>query len=999
MSQVNGKAIFNQLGSTFESPQPRQWRGGQGDDLVSIDYPTHSLFTDRFDDLRRESVRPIYREWMQGSNEWSNANVWTEQVLKGVRAQIANGKFGIFSPAFPRFQQGSGNGDGFSVTRSFGNTNVQAFGQKNLHEEYQRLLKSFLTIPRQGKQDSPLNADTTIATGAGRDVVMPGLMGNGLVETGGQDDIILSSPQVVAAVMFDTRTKRNTFGSDRLFANNYIYLPTPYALKGSKYNPKGNIYKTGAGNDLIYYDGGTSEAHGGSGNDIFAPSFGSFNWAVDTLIQDSSQSQTSRSWRKTDRYRSEDGLVLYKPEVDSALLTYAPLTGKEFAFSPLTIFDRKQEARREDTLNYDYGAFGYGLNYEGALGENPINYRYVKEINKQILSPGQNSGLSSKSGIVIADEFINTLGGQKLFGGDGNDIFYGIDPSFYKGFESAGGGKGLRLAFNRGPNASGRQHAQIIKPVEMFGGLGSDYFSLGNPGNLDPDKIVGGDYIYRISGNNDGFMNRSEKSFGSKASGDVFEFNLTYKGENWETNVVSAPGSEGSTNTAQDYINGGASAIAAVTGVANAIGTLTPIWGAIAGVGSLAGSLVGLFQPKPKQEISRTDKFFKDPIGNWRKKTNIQDWDPADAIVLNVDPGDSESISSDRWQNVKFEIKSTSDTGSNNALDISYQSSGDKSSTPIIRLENFNDKTSQGKGAWFAWNFNEGRRIQIDASHLSFFGQIPLAQKSIPQPAYVDEYGFSVDQGDRVFRWTDTSLENSGQLRKLQTLSEKIIVQFDTRKLGYYWDPRYKSDAPSGNVDNNPVINNLQLDLQGSKLWVKNQSREWISYTFDQLSKDPLAQKRALEATPVWDTATPPTSSNVQRSSQQAIDTEDTITGMIKGMNLLDKEASSGIDDLVFKPLRKKSLDESIRGSFLRDNLLAPQDLNEVRGVVRQRISEKNINSAVIYYEAPKDSRFALLKAFVADDSILGVYGLKQRQVLRDESLFNFDFNRDGFLG
>ncbi|MEX0588344.1 MAG: hypothetical protein WD136_03725 [Cyanobium sp.] len=941
---ANGKAIFNQAGTQTFPPDERRWSGGKGDDLVSIDYPTHALFTDRSRYLIDESTYRKFYSWFQGSNQRDNPNVWTEQVLKDVRAQIANGKFGIFSPAFPRFnQQSSGNGDGFTIAKLGKSVGDQGliFGRKTYQEGYEFFFKNLLAIPRQGRlQGTPLSADTTISTGLGRDVVMPGLMGNGKVETGGGNDIILSSSQVFATASQDTRKVINTFGSDRLFANNYIYLPIPYALTGSKYNPKGNSFKAGDGNDLIYYDGGTSEAYGDSGNDIFAPSFGSFNWAVDTLIQTESGGRSfgPATWRETDGWRSEDELILFGNQ-------QSPLNGKEYLLSPLTIFDRKQEAKAEDTLGRDFGAFGYNLNYEGSLGsDNPGLANYVKQINKKILSTEQNSGLSSKSGTIFADEFINTLGGQKLYGGNGDDRFYGIDPDFYKGFETAGDGKGLRLAFNRGPNAIGRQHAQIIKPVEMFGGLGSDYFSFGNPSNLDPDKIVGGDYIYRISGNSDSYLDRSSKSFGSKASGDLFEFSLTYKGENWVTNVVSTPGAEGSANTAQEYINGGASAITAITGIANAVGTLTPIWSAIAGVAGFAGSLAGgLFSPKPKQEISREDKFFRDPIGNWRKKTNIQDWDPADAIVINVDPADSNSSTDDRWQNVKFELKPTSDTGSNNALDITYQSSSDKSSVPIIRLENFNDETSQGKGAWFVWNFNEGKRTKVDASHLSFFGQTQLAQKAAPLAAYKDEFGFNVPTGERVFRWTDTSLLNNGQLNKLKTLSEKIIVQLDTRKLGYYWDPRYKGDASSSSVAGNPVINNLQLNLQESRLWYKNNSREWSSYTYNELSVDPMAQRLALQASPVWDTTTPVLFGDSPKAGRRAVDTADTITGIIDGMNLLEVEIDNGIDDLVLSSTDSRMTRGEVRGRLLNDPLFSLKDLNDVVGVVNQNLRIKAV--------------------------------------------------------
>ena len=347
--------------------------------------------------------------------------------------------------------------------------------------------------------------------------------------------------------------------------------------------------------------------------------------------------------------------------------------------------------------------------------------------------------------------------------------------------------------------------------------------------------------------------------------------------------------------------------MSAVQGLADAFGKAMPVWGAIAGLGSFVTSLTGLFQPKPKDPITQTDKYFRDPLGSWSKKTNIQDWDPLDAIVIRVDPADSRSSRKDRWEKANFSFKSTSDTSDKNALDINYEWGNEKPAT-VVRLENFNDKTSQGKGAWFAWNFNEEKRLQIDSSHLSFFGQIPLGQKAAPLNAYKDEYGFDVKAGESVFRWTDSELRNRDQLSQMRSLSESIVVQLDTRALGYFWEPRYQGKAIPSSTDKNPIIDDLQLNEQESKLWIKkkiqpDQPMKWISHTFEEISKNPAAQREALRATTVWDTELPAQSAQKSNENRVAIDMEDSITGLTKGMTLLKKEIKSGIDKLNFDPL------------------------------------------------------------------------------------------------
>lgn len=238
MGPINGKAIFNRKGTRGFS-EPRSWRGGKGDDLVSIDYPTHALFTDPYGDLRQDSARPIFTEWMLGSSTWDNPDRWTEDVLKGVRSRLETNKLGIFSPAFARFQEGSGNGDGFSVTRWLGNRYSpypKAFGDRSWHEGYKRLLRSLQAIPE--KSGPYYFADTNISTGAGDDVVMTGWLGNGTINTGAGNDIILSSPQVSAAALYDSRyNSGGDFGTDKYYANQHIFFQRLMPRKAPKAIP------------------------------------------------------------------------------------------------------------------------------------------------------------------------------------------------------------------------------------------------------------------------------------------------------------------------------------------------------------------------------------------------------------------------------------------------------------------------------------------------------------------------------------------------------------------------------------------------------------------------------------------------------------------------------------------------------------------------------------------------------------------------------------------
>ena len=385
----------------------------------------------------------------------------------------------------------------------------------------------------------------------------------------------------------------------------------------------------------------------------------------------------------------------------------------------------------------------------------------------------------------------------------------------------------------------------------MLGGQGADYFSLGNPGNLTPENIIGEDYLYRISGNGDTFERRDSPAFGDSISPDVFEFNLTYEGESWKNSVVTTPGS-GTKNEFADYYNATASGLGLALSVVQAFGINTPIWGAVSGVANFIGSLFPFFSPKEQEEISITKEYYRDPLKDWRKVTKIWDWDPSDAIVLRVDPADSRSNSQSRWENIEFNTIPVNSSNDLNALDITYQNSNSTPAKSLVRLEKFFDPPATG-GAWYAYDFLQQKQVRIGTDHLGFFGQLSANSKiegqKVNPPAYTDETGFNVEAGDAFFRWTDSSLKNKPEYQKMRQVTDRIVLQMDTKKLGYYWDIKYKSER--GQVlPQNP--SDLSIDKQNSKLWIRQPTRDWTFYTLAQTETNPVAKDAASKAQPQW---------------------------------------------------------------------------------------------------------------------------------------------------
>lgn len=988
-----GKALFNSRTTSNTDGQLFLSTSGKSK-LLSINYPTHALWSGLSTTLRAASAKPVFREWLLGGalpTDTTSADSWTKNVLQGVRERLNNDPLGVFSPVFPRFQTEWGNGDGISVTRYLSDNYPlnQPFPGKKWYQGFQELIGALKLIPRRVGTNT-----SSMGLGPGNDVVLPGWLGNGKLTTGFGDDIILSSPQVHAAVMYDDNTVIKGLKADEYFADAYVYYPTAYAAKGTPFNPNGNSYSAGPGNDLIYYDAGVSEARGDDGDDILAPSFGSFNWALDSLLQGVVGRSSFDPLGK--RGFEKDNLNLYSEVVDGKTArTQTMVRGDKALLAPMTIFDRPQTVK--DPNGRDYGAFVYQFLYNAYTTPD----RGTDGIINLSLEPLVNAGLSrdsSSSQVSIDRESVNRMGGQKLYGGPGSDLIYGIDPDFYKDFKTADNGQGRRVAFNYGADKPERQHAQIFSAVEMFGGSDPDYFVLGNPRNLEPAELGNGaDYFYRISGNSDAFDRKDTLAFGSKAGPDLFDLNLTYQGQNWET-IASGPGGGGSASNpdAASLAKLGFDGFKTVKDVFAGFGGKLPIFGAFAALGSFAVGIASLFKPTPKEPIQTGNKYYNDPIGNWRKKINIQDWDPSDAITIRIDPSNASKELSDidkRWENVKFAFQPASDTGNRQALDLTYQLAKDTSATTLIRLEDWGDSASTG--AWYAWDFTankgKGGYTAINQQHLGFFGQVVFGDRHVALPEYQDQYRFTVAAGSPVFRWTDTAIPTE-QLNQLRANSERIAIQLDTMTLGYYWDINYAGELATGSN-----IQNLRIDPEASKLWIRRNDPStgefvaWDSYSLAQTQSDPEAQKLARLATPLW-------SLNQPTAPALSVNPLESQSDLVTGLELLEQEAGS-LDTLSLNSSKANRQLLSATGKWLKREALLLNDLNTVVAVDRELIAGDSEPSATVYYQAPAGSRYSLLKTNILDGESRGIYGLRANQISSEELATGLDLNGDYLLG
>lgn len=848
-----GKALFSSSGKIAQAPQIYVSRGST-DVYLGIDDPALALWSRPQTDLRtNDAVKFAFPEWLRGTPYNRDPNVWVQETLQDVRQRLDASPLGVFTPALPPFSYygyPNTNGDGVSVTRYFGTMVVpdvdppkpfgdgSSSGYNGPKEAFRELLNAIAAVTPQPTCKSAQPRCNTIVLSGGNDVVMPGWIGNAVINTGAGNDIILASPEVNIAVYFG-------FSGVRVFPEAQVFYPTPYALQGTPSNANGNVFIGGTGRDVIYYDGSVAEAYGGTEDDILAPSFGSFNWAFDTLIQ---QTLTATAAD----YQEKDPVKDFGPP----LTVYFTL-GKDNSWPPKFLEGQAVVSGPKALLgpNTDLRRIGIPSEYLRQTYDFNGYERKINQLNIGLVADAAGGNLK------IDDATVNRLGGQKLYGGEGDDLIYGLDPDFYQGFKTAADGKGLRVPFNN-PGADGkvdgRQYAQVFESVQMFGGSGQDYFALGNPGNIDPGRFDG-NYLYRISGNSDSFKNKGTADFGV-LEGDVFEVNLTYEGANW-TSSVASPSTGGGVETVAKVVKGGFDAIKVVGEIAKKISEkaflANPAFAAVAGLGSFVASIVPLFAPEAEKPITPESPFYRDPIGNWRKAIQIQDWDPADSITIHVDPSNSASDSNRRWDQVQFGIINTTDTTNEGALTITAQVGGEAAPRPLISLERFAAKDGVA-GTWWAWDFRQaggkGAYVPITKDNLSFFGQVDPAKASVLVP-YVDQYSFPVAQGTPLFRWTDDSLKNNENLlNTLRSNSERIVIQLDTMSLGYYWDIRYLGEASGPDTP----INNLSVDQQASKLWVVNPdpgaAQRWIGYSLEDLAANP---DLSTKATPIWSLGNP----------------------------------------------------------------------------------------------------------------------------------------------
>ena len=642
------------------------------------------------------------------------------------------------------------------------------------------------------------------------------LLGNG-------NNIIINSP-----VMFNSTTSIFQKNSQSTYPQkiwNEIFYPSAQGLKAS------NTINVGDGNNVIYYDSSIREIKTGNGDNIFLPSFGSFNWAYNN-------------------FQKQGGI--FGENIAATNNTW---------LTPIT-----QETALSDRSGYTL-ADRYAIISSFNANTTP---------DAQMVYVGTTAGAPNNpltaSGLVDASK-VPTIGGQRIIGGKGNDVFYGIDPNFYASnpeAETGVSGDENRAVFRSqtGNTQNERFSYQNFETVIMAGGGGSDLFYLGNTTNLQADgTLYKGSYSYQIATSHTALATEADKkklAFGNIDYGpDTIVVNLSSNVNSYTNSNQSFSQATGKDTSPIDLYKesmGVGKTLAKFYKIFDGLpgSKVIPwsdiVWGAVSGV----ESLVKLFTPPDPKPIQVDSTTLTQPLGSWKQAISINDWNPGTTIKIAVDPTITTGQDPTRWNNFQLSIDNPArSSDSVFGTGISFQRGGDQSPTKLFQLEGLGNDAF----GYYSYDFGKDKYELITNNNLAFFGTIAIGVDGInPLKNYTAGNGFifsstdptveaMTDAGAYQFYWNDFS-NSTINLDTARLSSRDITVQFDSRSLGWFWQPELVSSLPKGltQTTDEEFTNSLSLDKSASKLWIEDIEGTWIFYTFDQFDTLVEAYKSSLLA-------------------------------------------------------------------------------------------------------------------------------------------------------
>jgi len=330
------------------------------------------------------------------------------------------------------------------------------------------------------------------------------------------------------------------------------------------------------------------------------------------------------------------------------------------------------------------------------------------------------------------------------------------------------------------------------------------------------------------------------------------------------------------------------------------VGSAIPFVDTAIGIVSAVTGLINLFSAKPakppKQKIKAT--YLAQSSDPATKAILINDWNPHAKININLP-----SVKASQWKALTFEIKqprseSTRNTGKGAYLNLSKSSVAEtnsgatdlKTDFPLVVLENLDKNNGFG---YYSYNFNNSDSAGynfVSSANLRLFGQLPNPSKLLREDgtalnpilfpkqsrdgsnyvykseddfdmrhdaasysSFYDKDGKETGNGfySRYYFNANSIIPNrmpadwsiEGNLREF---TSNISLEFDSRTLGWYWQPVLKTAADKTEAFN---PEKQSLDLERSKLWIKDRNTStWHASSYRELDYVTKAYQDSLKA-------------------------------------------------------------------------------------------------------------------------------------------------------
>ena len=597
------------------------------------------------------------------------------------------------------------------------------------------------------------------------------------ITLGNGNNIIAASPVMTAALH---RTIRPSWSG--IYRRVYADFHADTVLYPSSVGQHlSNTLTAGDGNNLIYYDSSFSDITAGRGNNIFLPSFGAFNWAIDWIPAYGALIDSPSPWGSTSNLnanwliKDESGRPLISPiPWDSIIVN--PRTGKQQAITDSYLKRNSDFAatQQRGSINNLYTINSY--NKQGSSFQRTY-------LNNERLNDNDNASALKTYNPV------NQLGGTRIKANGGNNIFYGLDWSFWKHLLPTVG----TTTANQPAQGDYKRAAQHRwKTTTFMGGRGSNTFNLGNVIDhiTDNGLFYDGDASYQLSLTHDRiYSNRYDirnlgSSFGNATDlvtgsplMSLINLQLQADPETIALSIQNAdPGQEGANGAERAGAwNGVANSASQLVGntakinedfakriggdqklswlstsktLATLVGSALPFMDTAIAITNAVIGLVNLFSAKPakppKQEIKIT--YQKQDLDPARKAILINDWHPSTRININIP-----SVDASQWNNLTFEVKepgsgvSSRNTQLGTYLNLRKHDNVNNKTLdfPLVVLQNVDFKETKNSNpldtgfGYFSYSFidpdgagelSSGFK-PISTSNLKLFGQLPNPAK------------------------------------------------------------------------------------------------------------------------------------------------------------------------------------------------------------------------------------------------------------------------------